>query len=393
LRRALKKFVGKSAFTEHWQYSGNCIGVIESASWSEAKIFEGKKVPAGVDIVYLINAKLNEYLASNLLMTPPGIYSNSVTVEFEWEPSHDDFADEDCFMRCIGQFHADGRMVARKVTNLIDIHESSILWLGADPFAKMLDKDGNPINPEYGAAFDQVQGYAKEMYNSHKQYCASYSYKKEGIVLKSEIENKPVMEKALLEFARKILGLAADAELTQAHIDKLSALKFIEADEHTRMTGSLTKVTELEKEVGELKSKGADTQLKKQNEDLTVEVAGLKKEKSDLELKVTQLDAFAKIGKANLEAKRAETVRLYKLSLGENQSEDAAMLETFSKADDKQLNAFLTMFTKGVAEKFEATCATCGVTEVSFRSTFADPENKGQGKKEEREHLGLRIRD
>jgi hypothetical protein len=393
LRRSLNKIVGKSAFTEHWQYTSNCIGAVESSKWSEMRFMDGgKKVPAGIDVVYLINAKLNEDLASNLLMTPPGIYSNSVTVEFEWEPSHDDFADEDGFMRSIGQVHADGRMVARKVTDIIDYHESSILWLGADPFAKMLDKDGNPINPEFGAAFDQVQGFAKEMYESSKHYCASYSYKKEGIVLKSEIENTPVMEKLLLEFARKILGLAADAEVTQAHIDQLKALKFIGADEHTKMTGSLTKVTELEKEVGELRTKGTDAQLKKQNDDFIIEVAGLKKDKGDLELKVTELEPFATIGKTNLEAKRAETIRLYKLTLEEGQKEDAVMLETFGKADDKQLNGFLAMFTKGVAEKFEATCSTCGKTEVSFRSTFAEGEHgdPNKGGKVQSERYGVR---
>lgn len=400
LKRAVKKFIGKSAFTEHWQSTNNCIGVIEAASWSEAKMVGNKKTPAGVDIVYLINAALNERLVSNLMMDPPAIYSNSVTVEFEWEPSHDDFSEEGAFMRRIGEIHSDGRMVARKVTDIIDIHESSILWMGADPFAKMLDDEGNPINPELGAAFEQVQGFTKELYLKDKHYFASYSYKKDEINLNVEIENNP-MEKLLLELARKILNLDATVEVTQAHIDQISAMKFVAADQHKTLTESLEKakkVDELEKTISELKNKG-DAALKKANDELAAEnltlkgeVQKLKSDKDAAENKVKELDGFAKIGKERLQDMRNETVRLYKLSLAEGTEADKTMLDTFEKADEKQLTSFLTMFTKGVSEKFEATCKKCGETEVSFRSSFANPIPAG-GAKTSRPHIAESVRN
>lgn len=394
LKRSLKKIIGKSAFTEHWQSTNNCIGVVEAASWSEKRIVGNKVVPAGIDIVYLINAELNQKLVGNLLMNPPAIYSNSVTVEFEWEPSHDDFSDEGGFMRRIGEIHADGRMVARKVTEIIDYHESSILWMGADPFAKLLDAEGNPINPEMGAAFDQVQGLTKEMYDKNKHYFASYSYRKEEINLNIEIENNP-MEKLLLELARKILNLEATVEVTQAHIDQISAMKFVASDEHKTLTESLAKakkVDELEATITELKKNG-DAALKKANDDLSKDnlslksdVQKLKSEKEAAENKLKELEPFAETGKQRIELMRAETLRLYKVSLGEGKQEDQTMLDTFAKADEKQLSSFLTMFSKGVSEKFEATCKKCGETEVSFRSSFAAPTPEG-GVKSKRPHL------
>jgi hypothetical protein len=346
--------------------------------------------------VYLINAEQNEKLVSNLLMDPPAIYSNSVTVEFEWEPSHDDFQDEDDFIRNIGKVGPDNRMIARKVTNIIDYHESSILWLGADPFAKMIDKDGNLVNPEYGAAFDQVAGFTKELYSAGKQYFASYSFKKEGIVLSTEIENEKnnVMDKQLSEAVKVALGLKATDEVTAEHLAKFSQMTLVKNTDHVTLTASLQKAADLEKEVQELKAKGTDETLKKQNSDLANEVVGLKKEKGDLELKVTELTPLAEVGKSTLEAKRNETIRLYKLQLAEGQAEDATLIETFKKADDKQLNGFLAMFAKGTAEKFEAHCTKCQSTEVEFRSTLT-PETglPGSGSKgTTEEHLAITIR-
>jgi hypothetical protein len=387
LRRSVKKLIGKSAFVMHWQYTDECIGAIETASWSEKTAQDGLIIPAGIDIVYLINGEHNEKLCSNLLMEPPGIYSNSVTVEFEWEPSHDNFKDEDQFMQSIGQVHADGRMVARKVIDLVDYHESSICWLGADPFAKMKDKEGKLINPEEGAVFNNANQYVKEMYTKERHFFASYSFKKEGISLTNKIvKNLTDMEKILLELARKSLGLAADAEVTQAHIDSLVLGK---KDDHTLLLSKSSKVEGLEREVTELKAKGDTGALTTELEKVKGEKTVLEGEKVSLTEKVGTLEPMALIGTAHLAAKRAEVVRLYKAGL-KGVAEDATMLDNFTKSDSKGLDSFLTMFTKGVAEKFEAKCATCGTTEIEFRSTFVEAGKEGD--KQERRHLGQQVR-
>lgn len=380
LRRSLAKIIGKSAFVQHWQYTDECIGAIEKASWSERTVQGGGRiVPAGIDIVYLINGEHNEKLCSNLLMEPPGIYSNSVTVEFAWEPSHDDI-DEDQFYNMIGQVHADKRMVSRKVTEIIDYHEASICWLGADPYAKMKDDKGNLINPEEGAVYDNVNSFVKELYQKDRHFFASYSFKKENIYLTPEkLNNQTDMEKALLDLVRKILGLAADAEVTQAHIDSVVVAKKEEHDAAVTALSKMSKFAQMESEITALKAS-----------DKSVEITGLKNEIETFKNKVAELEPFSVIGKAHFDAKKAETIRLYKLSLN-GAAEDATMIANFEKADSKGLDSFLTMFTKGVKEKFEAKCKKCGITEVEFRSTFVEgedtpPKNEGQ------KHLGMTFR-
>src|SRR6478609_7305779 len=283
LRASIPKLIGKTAFTEHWQYALNNIGVVEAASWSPATMQGNIIVPGGIDVVYLIDAKRNEELARSLLLPVPAIYSNSVTVEYAWEPTHDDFTDADDFERNIGKIGPDKRMIARKAIEIIDFHESSILWMGADPFAKMYGPDGKLINIDEGAVFEQVNDYTKNAYQKEHFYFASYSFRKDNINLKQQVDQTEIMDKQLLEAVKVALGLKATDEVTATHLAQFASMKLVKDTEHKTMTEALTKVTELGTELKELKEKGVDPALKTSNETLTKEVEALKKDKGELE--------------------------------------------------------------------------------------------------------------
>ncbi len=389
LKRSMKKLIGKTAFTEHWQNVNNNIGVIEAATWSQASVQNGIKVPAGIDIVYLIDAKRNEDLVRSLLMPIPSIYSNSVTVEYEWEPTHDDFTDADDFDRYVGKEGPDGRMIARKVIDIIDYHESSILWMGADPFAKMIGKDGKLINIDEGSVFEQSTEYTKDAYKKDRYYMAAYSFRKDDINLKQEVQTETIMEKELLAAVKLALGLKADDVVTATHLAQFASMKLVKDTDHSVMVASLGKVTELEKEVTELKSKGTDPALKAANETLTKDLGVLKteketltKEKDELTKEVATMKPLVDVAKEHLTKKVTEVERLYRASLADGKAVDEALLTKIKAADSKELDSFLNLFTDGATEKFDIHCEDCQSTKISMRSTFAADPKGGDPKGE-----------
>src|SRR5690606_12701038 len=92
LKGSMGKLKGKTVYKEHDQEVDNWLGFVKETSWSEQFTNStGDTVPAGIDGVLLIDAKTNPKIARGLLMGT--IYSNSVTVVFDWEMSHH-FEDE-----------------------------------------------------------------------------------------------------------------------------------------------------------------------------------------------------------------------------------------------------------------------------------------------------------
>ena len=71
-----------------------------------------------------VDAKTNPKVARGVLMG--SIFSNSVTVEFEWKMSHP-FENEYEFLDKIGQYGADGKMIRRVVTKILNYHKSSLI--------------------------------------------------------------------------------------------------------------------------------------------------------------------------------------------------------------------------------------------------------------------------
>jgi len=133
LKASMKKLIGKPVYPNHDSDDVfNYVGIIESVKWTEARMQDGQMIPAGIDGIIAIDGKTSPKIARGVLMG--AIFSNSVTVNFDWEPSHF-FESPNDFYHKIGTIHTDGKMVRRVVTNINDYYESSLVWLGADPFA------------------------------------------------------------------------------------------------------------------------------------------------------------------------------------------------------------------------------------------------------------------
>lgn len=373
LKDAIPLLVGKPAYQDHSQWGNSFIGSIETGTWGKKQ----ENFPAGINVVYQIDGKNNPKLAAGLLMEPPAIHSNSVTVEFEWVPSHD-FETENEFYNNVGKI-INGKMVTRVVTKILNFYESSILWMGADPYAKMLDKDGKPMMPDKGSAYDDMTAYTKEVYESEKKYFVSCSFGKEHISLthsleKNQSNNNNKMKEELKKAIQLALKLDENVEITKEHLAKvklgLSAtgeFEVITLTEEEILTSG--KVESLTREVEELKNNDSTKALRELNKTLTTENAALQSANDRLELEVKNNEKLVELGKTYQSKKVAEAIDLYKKSVGEDKA-DASVIDLFSKADNEAIDGLLKQYAKGVAERFSAKCVKCGATDMEFRSSL-----------------------
>lgn len=145
LKEAAMKFSQNPVCVEHefgvfgWDKVDILIkGIVGDTEFQDAKVAEnGAAIPAGVNGTLIIDAKTNTALARAISFG--GINSCSVSVEFEFKKSHDieDFSGR------VGQYTEKGEMIHRIATKIIRVNEVSLVALGADPFAKKLDNEGN----------------------------------------------------------------------------------------------------------------------------------------------------------------------------------------------------------------------------------------------------------
>jgi len=139
LEKAVPLFNGKTMYKDHHTVVDNWIGKVQNAKWSAA---DGE-VPAGVDFDAMIyngedltgtdeiQRKLVIGLRERIL------FACSATVFFKWEKSHQDL-EESKFWSMLGR-EVDDNIVRLVVTEIVDVGEMSIVWLGADPYATRKD--------------------------------------------------------------------------------------------------------------------------------------------------------------------------------------------------------------------------------------------------------------
>jgi hypothetical protein len=131
LKRSIKLMLGQTVNCDHETDIGNAIGAVSKVMWQEAYKDGNIYVPAGMNGVLKIDGKANPRIARGILMEPPSIHSNSVTVQFAWDKSHPEMDDNE-FWDKIGTYDSKGNMVRRIVTNIVRYLETSLVSHGAD---------------------------------------------------------------------------------------------------------------------------------------------------------------------------------------------------------------------------------------------------------------------
>ena len=380
LRASMNDLDQKPVYKDHETDIDNWVGIVDGVSWDSSK----GEIPGGINGVISIDAVVAPKIARGVLQGI--IFSNSVTVEFDWKPSHE-FSESYEFENRIGQMHEDGTMIRRIVTDIHNYHESSLVWLGADPFAKLIGSNGELMHVDR-TSVQLTKEKEQETFKNNRTYSIGFSMPKEvlGLTKKgstSKFNNSTEMKKEQLEFLRKLLGLTEGTEITTEHLSKL-ALKESLSDEDKAKLASFEKIKSIDAtgadaelnfasvEAVALTKESFDTLLNSIDTEKAAKVA-LETEKATLTEKVTELTADAAVGADFIKLKRAEVKRLYGIFV-ENKTEDS-VLSLIESCTLDQLDGMLKQYTKGLATQFSVVVKDSETGEFEFRSSFAGEVN------------------
>jgi hypothetical protein len=379
LKRGHKLLEGKPAYVNHNMWVGEEIGVVKDVEFTKSYTnTNGEKIPAGIDAPFVIDQKLEPKLVRRMT-SPMGspIQSASVSVLFDWEASHE-FEKEYDFYYHIGEM-IDGSMVRRIVTEIIDFYESSLVWLGADPYAKML-VDGEVVNIDRASVVynGDLKGDAEfgKIYKNFKKFHV-FDCHEESITLdlKRSAANyaKPTNDDMdFKELIAKMLGISKD-QVTPEMLQKYSFVAKEDFESFQKFqSDKKSHETELQAKVAEIAT------LKKDVEDKDKELATLQTFKKESEEKAAKEKPFIEYGQKQLEAARKQAKELYtKFVHGKTEK---VMLDEIDASGVESLNAKILMWGGSVYQKFGAACKKCGSTEVDFRSSVDENENNDPGK-------------
>jgi hypothetical protein len=367
LKASMNKLVGQAVYPNHEPLVGNELGVVKRVLWQDAYTTnDGIDVPAGINGIFLIDGKSHPNIARGIMMDPPSIHSNSVTVEFAWERSHPSMSDEE-FWSKTGTFAKDGQLVRRVVTEVINFSETSLVPHGADPFAQKIGKNGQIVNPDYASRRDSLSEYKKEPRKNHffidyKEVASlSEKFEDENQTIPNNSNNKTE------DFMKDKVILAALTLLGMINI-KLEELTEEQAtDIEAKLTALKTSSTEL-------------ATLKTEKQGLETQVQTLTSEKTKVEGELaaakTTIQGLEEIKTAELN----EVKRLY-AALGEK---DDTILKSFEGMDVKTLSSFKAKYQKELDEKVPHVCQDCNSTNVARNSASPEEGNAGEGNKGEK---------
>lgn len=346
LRKSMNKLLGQTVNVDHETATGNAIGAVSEVFWQPAyTASDGTKIPAGINAKLKIDGKSNPRLARGIMMNPPSIHSNSVSVRFSWLPSHK-FDDPNEFYAKLGSHNDKGELIRCVVDDIIAYSETSLVAHGADPFAQRIGDDGQIVNTKYA--------------NTAYQFSADKPIQASWEVDFKEYQNED-NEVAILSLSNN------NNNINTNPTDSMNIEELIQTLVSDFSFGEDTTAENLLEKLGE-KLGESDTEV----ENLTTERDQLKTENDTL--KSTNADlAAGKEQVTNLtESTKQEALRFYKASKGEKA--DDAIIDLISKADLKTAGAFLKQYKAEADDKFSATCNKCKSTDISRNSAIPNTD-------------------
>lgn len=363
LKDAMHLLVGQTVNCDHETDVANAIGSIKEVSWQDSYEVDGITIPGGINGVLRIDGKSNPRIARGINMDPPSIHSNSVTVRFEWKPSHS-FEKEWEFYDKLGTIAEDGTMVRKVVTKIISFMETSLVSHGADPFAQKV-VDGKIINPAYAgatyAAFKDLdpKEVSNHIYDMDFKMYNQWEPQKETIHNTSQVyieKNNPIHNSDMNELQQFLEQVFGQGYLTLAEGEKPSV--------ELALSGIKNLITEKQT-------------LSEANTQAESTITELREKITDLEGKISLNERMATIGTAHLSEVRNATIEAYKKLQGEEKVDQniLALLE----ADTTNLETLISLkatYEAQLNEKFPLHCADCGSHNVNRGSSVDEPEDE-----------------
>lgn len=380
LKESMPLLVGQSVNLDHETDVANAIGVVKSVEWQEAYKDEktGIIIPAGINGIMKIDGLSNPRIARGIQMDPPSIHSNSVTVEFEWEPSHTLEGGMWEFYSKLGTYTENGELIHRVVTKIISYKETSLVWHGADPFAQLI-KSGKLNSPAYAGSqyYSLSEDKAAEANNPSKRvslfdfkvlsekeikYNTTQSNNEKGAGKgnHNNQNNKTNMDKELQQmltslFGENLLTLSEGQEVsTELALSQIKTL--------VQQNNDFAKAVEAKNK----------------------EIQTLTEEKTNLEKDLKSYKEAKENWDGHIQIFREETVAAYKKVSGEENvdSNILALLENEGTTMET-LKALRKTYDAQLEEKFPMHCNHCGSHDVGRASSInpEEDEEKNQAPK------------
>lgn len=360
LKASMRMLLGQTVNCDHSTDIGNAIGSVSQVMWQEGYKDGNFVIPAGINGVLKIDGKANPRIARGILMDPPSIHSNSVTVQFKWEKSHPDMDDSD-FWDKLGTYDEKGNMIRKVVTEVVRYLETSLVSHGADAFAQKIGEDGKIINPEFAkrtwTSFAEYQEDTKKAYyfTDFKEDINSYQENNDtppnNINTNNQLNNN-TMNQELKEFLEKLFGdnLLSLAEGQEVSTElALSAVQSLVNSKKT-LEASIT--------------------------NLTTEKNQLSEQITQKDAEIANLTAMATVGKNHIASLREEVVGNYKKLKGDKVDET---IVTMLNAETTGLQTLISLnkdYKAQLEEKFPLTCSKCGSHDVTRSSSVVEDPKK-----------------
>ena len=309
LKESMNLLVGATVNADHQTEIGNAMGTVSEVQWQDSyQDKNGVEVPAGIMGTLKIDAKSNPRIARGILSSPPSIHSNSVTVFFKWEKSHPEMDNEE-FMAKLGNYDESGNLIQRVVNEVVGYSETSLVGMGADPFAQITGEDGKINNPTFAD-----RRMAKLAEKAEQAGASPYMSFKSVTSLQSTIPvesiNNGNSEPELSDMEYATLAEQFSLTLPEGQTEWTQELMADALNEVKANTESL------QESVDNLKS-----ELKVAQQDL-----------ADQKILNDELQSDAQIGRQALEAAREKSENLYTALCGDK-APSAAIIATLKAAD------------------------------------------------------------
>ena len=318
LKASMKMLLGQTVNCDHETNIGNAIGAVSQVMWQESYKDGSFTIPAGINGILKIDGKANPRIARGILMEPPSIHSNSVTVQFKWDKSHPDMEESEFYQK-LGTYDSKGVMVRRIVTEIVRYLETSLVSHGADSFAQKIGSDGKIINPTF----------AKRTWASYEEY--------------RDDKSKQYF------FTDYMLTLEEGKEMNQETV--VACIQNLVSSRNTLQTSV---------------------------DNLTTEKTSLTEQISNLNAEVANLKEMATVGKNHIASLRENAVETYKKLMGENADETIVTMLNAETTGITTLVSLTKDYQARLEEKFPLTCSKCGSKDVNRASSIAEDDTEGK---------------
>lgn len=365
LKASMKMLLGQTVNCDHETNIGNAIGAVSQVMWQESYKDGSFTIPAGINGILKIDGKANPRIARGILMEPPSIHSNSVTVQFKWDKSHPQMEDNEFYQK-LGTYDSKGVMVRRMVTEIVRYLETSLVSHGADSFAQKIGSDGKIINPTFAkrtwASYEEYRDDKSKQYffTDYKSDLTSYQEKDDtqGSFNDNDAKDNQSNEKNSMNELQKFLeSLFGDNLLTLEEGKKMNQETVVAC-----IQSLVSSRNELQTSV----------------DNLTTEKTSLTEQITNLNAEVANLKEMATVGKNHIASLRENAVETYKKLMGDKVDETIVTMLNAETTGITTLISLTKDYQARLEEKFPLTCSKCGSKDVNRASSIAEDDTEGK---------------